>query len=130
MSHLSGSRLDGLSYQSIGFNQLSIKIIPETAVKKLSKTFSLRFKQNVLSEVPIFIRARNNVNMEMPIDLFIIFIIVIVILISCFDLEHPAAKLTIRQSKMYFIWVSGREWHQDHPYYMLMQETKLEIWDV
>ena len=94
MSHLSGSRLDGLSYQSIGFNQLSIKIIPETAVKKLSKTFSLRFKQNVLSEVPIFIRARNNVNMEMPIDLFIIFIIVIVILISCFDLEHPAAKLT------------------------------------
>lgn len=46
--------------------------MPETSVKNLSKVFPLCFLQIVSETFTIFIRTKNNVNMQMPIDSFII----------------------------------------------------------
>ena len=48
------------------------KFIPETAVKNLSKIFPFMFN----TTLSIFIRTKNHLNMEMPIDSFIIIIII------------------------------------------------------
>ena len=60
--------------ENLGYD-FNCKFIPETAIESPSKHFPLCFLQSFVSEkerkLSTFIRTKNHVNMEMPIDSFI-----------------------------------------------------------